>query len=396
MEPFLRGQRIYGYVDGTLTCPPSHISLPNCEFFLNPAHDVWIQQDQLIMSFLISSLSEETIPLAVGKQSSRAIWVALKTALANPSFSSHLCLQDKLINLKQNNLPITDYLQQAKGKQPPHDVFLIYILKGLCHEYRDLKMNIFSRSSTVTFEELHNYLLTHEYVNPDLHTPVEPSSSGILPTPPPTAQFASRDQGHFRGRGRSSQGRFARGSGRHSSNDRRPCPHRSNAPQANYAAPAYQSNSYTPSFVSSYAPWVPDTGASHHVSPNLATFHQPEVYNGADRLQVANGQQLNIGHTGNIYLPSTTRPLLLKNTLHLPNSTKSLLSVQQFYKDNATYFAFHPSYFLIRTRLPIALYYPEGVGMASTVFHPVKKRLRLSCCPHLILVVCRQLSGIIG
>ncbi|GAA0148887.1 hypothetical protein LIER_36819 [Lithospermum erythrorhizon] len=244
------------------------------------------------MSFLIFSLSKETIPLAVGKQSSRAIWVALKIASANPSFSSHLCLQDKLINLKQNNLPIAAYLQQAKttydalaamGKQPPHDVFLICILKGL-----------------------------------HLHTPVEPSSSGILPTPPPTAQFSSRDQGHFRDRGRSSRGHFARGSGRHSSNDRKPstqshwhssadqhksrcficesilhlansCPHRSNAPQANYAAPAYQSNSYTPSFVSSYAPWVPDTGASYYVSPDLAAFLQPEVYNGADCLQVANG-----------------------------------------------------------------------------------------------------------
>ncbi|GAA0170834.1 hypothetical protein LIER_25013 [Lithospermum erythrorhizon] len=45
--------------------------------------------------------------------------------------------------------------------------FLLYILRGLRDEFRGLKAFIYGRGSQITFEELHNYLLTHEFVNGD-------------------------------------------------------------------------------------------------------------------------------------------------------------------------------------------------------------------------------------
>ncbi|GAA0139634.1 hypothetical protein LIER_01140 [Lithospermum erythrorhizon] len=281
MESFLRGQRLYGYVDGTIQYPPSHLSTPN--------------------------------------------------ALANPSFTSQMCLQDQLIGLKQNNLSISAYLKHAKvtydvlaaiGKEPPQDVFLIYILRGSREDYKDLKFSMVSRGSNFTFEELHNYLLTHEFVNTD---PIPPPSHGLLPTPPPSVAV------------------------------------RCSQPQAHLATPLIQPSTPTPSLYSSspashYSPWLPDTGATHHISPDIAVFHHPEPYFGSDRLQVANGQQLPIWHTCTILLPHTTRPLFLKNGLHVSASKNPLLSVQNFCKDNNTFFEFHPSYFFIKdqtTRRPL-------------------------------------------
>ncbi|GAA0149767.1 hypothetical protein LIER_08864 [Lithospermum erythrorhizon] len=183
------------------------------------------------MSLLISSMCDETLPLAVGKSSSRAIWDAVKVALANPSFSSHLALQDKLIGLKQNNMTITECLNHAKstyyslaaiGKQPPHETFLIYILRGLKEEFKDLKSIVYSHGSAMSFEELRNYLGTHEFVNP-VHPIVSPVFDGLLPTPPPIAQYAARAPfSSPRGRGRSSRGRFGHAPGRGYSSDRRP------------------------------------------------------------------------------------------------------------------------------------------------------------------------------
>ncbi|GAA0143922.1 hypothetical protein LIER_04494 [Lithospermum erythrorhizon] len=89
------------------------------------------------------------------------------------------------------------------------------------------------------------------------------------------------------------------------------CPHCSSHPQANYAAPRFfysfqgsvhQETSYSGSANHcspiSYVSWVPHTGASHHIAPDLASLHTSEPYNGVDRLQVANGKLLNIAHIG--------------------------------------------------------------------------------------------------
>ena len=58
MKSFLLGQGVYPFVDGTSPCPSSHLesvaaSLPS----VNHAYLTWKQQDHLIMSALISSLS---------------------------------------------------------------------------------------------------------------------------------------------------------------------------------------------------------------------------------------------------------------------------------------------------------------------------------------------------
>ncbi|GAA0166774.1 hypothetical protein LIER_40253 [Lithospermum erythrorhizon] len=306
LAPFLEGHDLFGYADGSILCPPSHVQDASGYFTLNPAYTFWLRQDKLIMSLLISSMSDETLPLAVGKSSSHAIWDAVKIALANPSFSSHLALQDKLIGLKKNNMTITEYLNHAKST------------------YDSLAAIVYSRGSAMSFEELRNYLGTHEFVNP-VHPIALHVSDGLLRTPPPIAQYAARAPfSSPRGRGQSSRGRFGRAPGLGYSSDRRPpssssghrwcfiCestmhlandfPHRNHAasPQAFYATPSTQpsrlyaasgppfhySSSATPLFgdASITASWIPDTGASHHITPDLASIQNPEPYHGPDRV----------------------------------------------------------------------------------------------------------------
>ncbi|GAA0155046.1 hypothetical protein LIER_38008 [Lithospermum erythrorhizon] len=150
-----------------------------------------------------------------------------------------------------------------------------------------MKNTIFSYGSPITFEELHHYLLTHEFVNPDLLSVGSSSTKGILPTPPPSVNYVARDQGYApSGRGRSFLGRYSRGSAHSNHSDRH--------------------NLASPLSPSSYAPWVPDTGASHHITLDLASLQHPEIYPRHDRLQVANGQQLQISHTGSGNVSTST------------------------------------------------------------------------------------------
>ncbi|GAA0165124.1 hypothetical protein LIER_20606 [Lithospermum erythrorhizon] len=316
-----------------------------------------------------TSIWLQTIPLAVGKQSSHAIWIALKTALANASFSSQMCLQAQLIGLKQDNLSIAAYLKHAKvaydvlaaiGKEPPQDVFLIYILRGLREEYKDLKFSMFSRgsnwappnSTTVCkfrFQRSRTVCSrSRPFVPGPIYSTGRANHHDKRQSPQPS--WHSSDQHKSRC--------FICEFILHLANN---CPHRSAPLQAHYIAPFTQpsspkSSAYTHANATSYVPWVPDTGTSDHISPDMVAFHQPELYLGNDRLHVANGQQLNITHTGTIPLSGTTRPLLLNDVLHVLSSQKSLLFVQKNCKDNAAFFEFQPSYFVIRdqvTRRPL-------------------------------------------
>ena len=79
MVPYLRGQHLFGYVDGSLL--PLALLLPGTT--TNPASTQWVQQDQLILSALISSLSENLIAQVIGLAISRYVWLALESLFAS-------------------------------------------------------------------------------------------------------------------------------------------------------------------------------------------------------------------------------------------------------------------------------------------------------------------------
>jgi len=90
MKSYLLGQGVFSFVDGSNSCPSPHVlaaddtSLQVNEFFVR-----WKQQDQLILSALLSSLSMEVLHLVVDCQTSSAVWSTLKQALASTS-NSHI------------------------------------------------------------------------------------------------------------------------------------------------------------------------------------------------------------------------------------------------------------------------------------------------------------------
>ncbi|KAI5322241.1 hypothetical protein L3X38_031313 [Prunus dulcis] len=47
---------LFGYVDGSVPCPPKHLPATNTSL-LNPVYLNWVQQDQTILSWINNSLS---------------------------------------------------------------------------------------------------------------------------------------------------------------------------------------------------------------------------------------------------------------------------------------------------------------------------------------------------
>lgn len=67
-----------------------------------------------------------------------------------------------------------------------------------------------------------------------------------------------------------------------------------------------------------------------------------------DQIHAANGAGMDITHIGHSHIHTPNRDLHLRNILHVPKASKSLVSVHRFAAENQAYFEFHPDFFLIK------------------------------------------------
>lgn len=95
---------LLGYVNGSYPCPEDPIE----------GHS-WRSQDALLRSLLITSLSEDILPMIISEKTSRDIWKTLAHAFSAPSESRLMSLHMALQNLKQaDNESVSQFLQRAK------------------------------------------------------------------------------------------------------------------------------------------------------------------------------------------------------------------------------------------------------------------------------------------
>jgi hypothetical protein len=63
---------------------------------------------------------------------------------------------------------------------------------------------------------------------------------------------------------------------------------------------------------------------------------------------MASGKGMEINHVGSSILCTRTSKIHLNNILHVPQATKSLLSVNRLARDNNAFFEFHLDHFSIK------------------------------------------------
>ena len=94
--------------------------------------------------------------------------------------------------------------------------------------------------------------------------------------------------------------------------------------------------------------WLSDTGASNHITSDLANLAIHNEYHGQDQVVVGNGASLNIAHIGSNKIPHGSSSLAMNNILHCPSIAANLLSVCQFTHDNNCYFIFFSDCFYVK------------------------------------------------
>ncbi|KAA8522693.1 hypothetical protein F0562_009145 [Nyssa sinensis] len=307
MVPYFLGQDLFGYLDGTIPKPPQFISGTHPETHVisaspNPAYSHWLRQDNLILSALISSLTEGVLAQVVNHTTSSAVWHALDKNFSSCSRARTVQIRTQLAIATKGGKSATDYFLFIKkltdelavaGQPLTCDDVITYILAGLGHEYDSFVASISARTDKVTIEEIYSLLLTTEarLSRHQLSSPTPPTSVNIAQRQYHPSQ--NRGRGGSRGRGRSTH---AGSTARHTDHNPVVCQvcnkpgHSARKCYLRFDL-SYQDPKPEPKHTlvaASTGPWDTDwhvdTGATHHVTNDLNNLSlRNEDYQGSDQ-----------------------------------------------------------------------------------------------------------------
>jgi len=136
----------------------------------------------------------------------------------------------------------------------------------------------------------------------------------------------------------------------------------------NYTPPSKSTSSATTSYGVN-TNWYLDTGATDHITGELDKLTFRDRYTGGDQVHAANGSSMEIGHIGHGTLQSPTSSLNLHNILHVPQASKSFVSVHLLAHDNNAYLEFHPECFFIKDQQTQKILH---IGRCEGGLHPFK------------------------
>jgi histone deacetylase 1/2 len=117
---------------------------------------------------------------------------------------------------------------------------------------------------------------------------------------------------------------------------------------ASFTGPPQKSASSTMTSYGVDTNWYVDSGATDHVTSELEKLTVRDKYGGHDQVHSASGSGMEIDHIGSSILRTPTSNIHLHKILHVPQASKSLLSVHRLACDNNAFLEFHPNQFFIK------------------------------------------------
>jgi hypothetical protein len=91
--------------------------------------------------------------------------------------------------------------------------------------------------------------------------------------------------------------------------------------------------------------WYAASATTDHITGDLDKLSMKEHYVGQDQVHVVNGLGMIIKHVGQSIVSTPSRSIILKNILHVPQSTHNLAYVHCLTSDNGVFLDLHPNFF---------------------------------------------------
>ncbi|KAH9740738.1 retrovirus-related pol polyprotein from transposon RE2 [Citrus sinensis] len=390
----IRGNGLESYIDGSKICPTQYLfsesriaSSSNTEAQAqeNPEYGAWKRQDQLLLSWIMSSISVDILSLVVNSQTSFELWKSLEKQFGFESMAKKVHLKMLLNNLRKGSLSMTEYFTKLKtvtdglalAGSPVSDInFITHLITGLDHSYYPVVVYVEANMLNMDLSEAYSMLLTHEArLKNNKHSENKEMKSNYAANIAQSGNFqkkggsfnnsqgnwhSNNSQGNWnqgrgnnwnfnggrsgftgngrgnnqgQGRGNNWNGNFRGNSGGFNNGYRR-CgfgPGGYGRGQQQGPRAAYMAISEG---VADQG-WYLGSGATHHLTNSVQHLNDGKLYSGSNSLLIGNGQGLQITHIGyTCFYTSCGSYLHLQDILCVPKITKNLISVSKLLANN--------------------------------------------------------------
>ncbi|XP_019189559.1 PREDICTED: uncharacterized protein LOC109183988 [Ipomoea nil] len=267
---------------------------------------------------LISSMFDEVLHLAVGRETAAEVWTSITTSLGSSTQARCVSLLGQFQSLRQGISSTAEYLGRAEvlvealaqaGRPLSSTEQNLYVLRGLRQDLWIMAASLTATNNAVSLSQLADFLQAQEFIISDEYSAVGDGNGGH-----PTAMYVGRGRGSSgdggRGSGTGQQWWGGRGGNGRNGRDRggrngRGAPRcqicRAQGHTTIYCFKRYTTQPpaeahvatagdlpATPSATSADG-WYLDTGATAHATPDASMMSRSDEYNGPDVLRVGNG-----------------------------------------------------------------------------------------------------------
>ncbi|BAB90546.1 putative rice retrotransposon retrofit gag/pol polyprotein [Oryza sativa Japonica Group] len=381
----VHGARLLGYLNGDIKAPNAEISVTidgKTTTKPNPAFEDWEANDQLVLGYLLSSLSRDVLIQVATCKTAAEAWRNIEALYSTGTRARAVNTRLALTNTKKGTMKIAEYVakmralcdEMAAGGRPLDEEGLVqYIIAGLNEDFSPIVSNLCNKSDPITVGELYSQLVNFETLL-DLYRSTGQGGAAFVANRGrgggggggrgnnnnSDGGGGGGGRGAPRGRGGGGQGRGGHGRGT-GGQDRRPtcqvCFKRGHTAadcwyrfDEDYVADeklvAAATNSYGID-----TNWYIDTGATDHITGELEKLTTKEKYNGGEQIHTASGAGMDISHIGHTIVHTPSRNIHLNNVLYVPQAKKNLISASQLAADNSAFLELHSKFFSIKDQV---------------------------------------------
>ena len=182
--PTTRGHGIEDYLFGTKPQPPEFLESQDEHGhnirIINSIFEHWNKKNQLLLSWLLFSLSTVILSQVARCTTSHELWITLEHLFTLKSKAKLLQLKMQIQSLRKGSMTMSDYFAKMEntvdqcamaGCFVSEEDLVFYILASLGSEYDPIICSITTHNSTdhLSLKEIHDLLLNHESRIEQLH-----------------------------------------------------------------------------------------------------------------------------------------------------------------------------------------------------------------------------------
>ncbi|PIA57436.1 hypothetical protein AQUCO_00600275v1 [Aquilegia coerulea] len=187
MLGLVESQDMMDFITGETPAPPQTTTDSDGKKITNLDFASWRRSDRLLRGWITGTLTEETLTLVVGLQTSMDVWNALTDSFAQGSTEREFHLEQKLQSIRKGTASISNYISSFKticddlaamGKPVDDRKKVFWLLNGLGKEYKSFVTTML-KPPIPSYKEILPLLQNHETWINTHETETNHESSGL-------------------------------------------------------------------------------------------------------------------------------------------------------------------------------------------------------------------------